>query len=218
MVSEMKEKAFETIRAVYLTAEDLRLAASIIFNAYHDDPLFKAILVDISESQYEQKLRAVIREELNKLWQQEQHLIGLFQGKRLLGVLGITTQGEAKSDWSFWQWRIKMLAGTGWQATQSLIDKDKSIASHLPSKNCGMIQFMCINPCVQGEGLGRQLLETSVSWCNEQPDLDGLGVFVNQANLVNLFNMSGFMPVQHIEYRGISGQLLFYPRHDNQYS
>lgn len=28
----------ETYKAVYLTAEDLRVAASILYNAYHDDP------------------------------------------------------------------------------------------------------------------------------------------------------------------------------------
>lgn len=30
--------SLETYRAVYLTAEDLRVAASILYNAYHDDP------------------------------------------------------------------------------------------------------------------------------------------------------------------------------------
>ncbi|BFL83113.1 hypothetical protein LFREDSHE_15630 [Shewanella baltica] len=34
----MDNETLEDCRAVYLTAEDLRIAASILYNAYHDDP------------------------------------------------------------------------------------------------------------------------------------------------------------------------------------
>lgn len=34
----MDNEILEDCRAVYLTAEDLRIAASILYNAYHDDP------------------------------------------------------------------------------------------------------------------------------------------------------------------------------------
>ena len=68
----------DTYRAVYLTAEDLRVAASILYNAYHDDPFFVDLLHTGDMAMYEQKLRGAIREELNELWQQEQALIGLF--------------------------------------------------------------------------------------------------------------------------------------------
>ena len=82
----MDNNTLETLRAVYLTAEDLRVAASILYNAYHDDPYFIEVLGQDDNQQYEQKLRAAIREELNELWQQEQPLIGLFDGDRLIGV------------------------------------------------------------------------------------------------------------------------------------
>lgn len=36
----MDNNTLDEYRAVYLTAEDLRLAASILYNAYHDDPFF----------------------------------------------------------------------------------------------------------------------------------------------------------------------------------
>ena len=76
----MDNKTLDEYRAVYLTAEDLRLAASIIYNAYHDDPFFINALSTADKFAYEQKLRAAIREELNTLWQQKQALIGLFDG------------------------------------------------------------------------------------------------------------------------------------------
>jgi len=51
------------IRATYLSAEELKLAASLLFQAYHDDPVFLDIFNGDKEG-YEQRLRASIREEL----------------------------------------------------------------------------------------------------------------------------------------------------------
>ena len=46
----------DKVKAVFLSAEDLKVAASILYNAYFDDPLF----VDIFESEkegYQNRLR-----------------------------------------------------------------------------------------------------------------------------------------------------------------
>lgn len=69
----MDNHTLDEYRAVYLTAEDLRVAASILYNAYHDDPFFVESLFSSDKAAYEQKLRAAIREELNSLWQQSRH-------------------------------------------------------------------------------------------------------------------------------------------------
>ncbi len=87
----METQTPDSLRAVYLTAEDLRLAASILYNAYHDDAFFQQTLPAANAAEYEQKLRAAIREELNELWQQEQPLIGLFDAERLIGVACVVT-------------------------------------------------------------------------------------------------------------------------------
>ena len=57
----------EEIKAIHLSVDDLKIAASILFNAYVDDPLF----VDIFQAEkegYESRLRSAIREELNAFW------------------------------------------------------------------------------------------------------------------------------------------------------
>ena len=67
----------EEIKAIHLSVDDLKIAASILFNAYVDDPLF----VDIFQAEkegYESRLRSAIREELNAFWVAEQPMIGLF--------------------------------------------------------------------------------------------------------------------------------------------
>ena len=75
----------DNIKAIYLAAEDLKIAASILYQAYHDDPLFMDIF-QYNKEGYESRLRSAIREELNAFWQARQPMIGLFDGTRT-GVL-----------------------------------------------------------------------------------------------------------------------------------
>lgn len=59
--------SLEAIKAIYLGVDDLKVAASILFNAYVDDPLFSDIFQAEKEG-YESRLRSAIREELNAFW------------------------------------------------------------------------------------------------------------------------------------------------------
>ncbi|MCL1048518.1 GNAT family N-acetyltransferase [Shewanella abyssi] len=206
----MENQTMEACRAVYLTAEDLRIAASILYNAYHDDPFFIDALYHDDKVQYEQKLRGAIREELNELWQQEQGLIGIFVGERLIGVACIATQQVPLGEARYWHWRLKMLVSAGWQSTQAWIKKEHQIIEHLPSNNCGILQFIAISTNEQGKGYGSQLVKTVLSWCDEQPELDGVGVFVsNPANIV-LFSNHGFDKLEDLEIGNVTGELMFH--------
>jgi len=205
----------EQYRAVYLTAEDLRVAASILYNAYHDDPFFIDALYGGDLAMYEQKLRGAIREELNELWQQEQALIGLFDDERMVGVACIVTQQVPLGEARYWHWRLKMVISTGWQSTQALIKKEVCLLEHLPSPNCGILQFIAISPTEQSKGLGSQLVEAVLSWCDEQPELDGVGVFVSESSHAQLFSQHGFALLEAISIGKVAGELLFYRGHEN---
>lgn len=200
----------ENYRAVYLTAEDLRIAASILYNAYHDDPVFIHAFASAEQSVYEQKLRAAIREELNSLWRQKQALIGLFDDTRLVGVVSLVTQNMPLGTARYWHWRLKMLLGTGWQSTQALMKKESSIMALLPSHNCGILQFIALAPHVQHKGLGHKLVQAAISWCDEQPELDGIAVFVTQESHAALFLAHQFSVLDELRIGQVDGQLLFY--------
>ncbi|ACA87564.1 GNAT family N-acetyltransferase [Shewanella woodyi] len=206
----------QAYRAVYLTAEDLRVAASILYNAYHDDPFFIDSLYAGDMSMYEQKLRGAIREELNELWQQEQALIGLFDADRMVGVACIVTQQVPLGESRYWHWRLKMLISTGWQSTQALIKKESSLLEHLPSPHCGILQFIAVSPTEQGKGLGAQLVQAALSWCDEQPELDGIGVFASDQNHALLFSQHGFTLLEQLSIGKVEGELLFYRGHENE--
>lgn len=206
----MDNHTLDQYRAVYLTAEDLRVAASILYNAYHDDPFFVESLFSSDKAAYEQKLRAAIREELNSLWQQKQALIGLFDQERLVGVVCVVTQEVPLGEARYWHWRLKMLLGTGWQSTQSIMKKESSIVELLPSNRCGILQFIALAPSEQHKGLGHQLVQAVVSWCDEQRELDGIGVFAAQESHTHLFTQHDFVSLGELTIGSISGQLLFY--------
>ncbi|BAJ01188.1 GNAT family N-acetyltransferase [Shewanella violacea] len=206
----------ESYRAVYLTAEDLRVAASILYNAYHDDPFFIESFHSGDLAMYEQKLRGAIREELNELWQQEQTLIGLFEGERMLGVACIVSQLLPLGESRYWHWRLKMLISTGWQSTQALIKKETCLLEHLPSPNCGILQFIAVSPIEQKKGLGSQLVQAVLSWCDEQPEMDGVGVFASEHKHVHLFSQHGFSVLETLFIGKVEGELLFYRGQDNK--
>ncbi|WP_394200364.1 GNAT family N-acetyltransferase [Shewanella waksmanii] len=203
------------LKAVYLTAEDLRVAASILYNAYHDDPVFIDAMHTGDQTQFEKKLRGAIREELNSLWQEEQVLIGLFDGDRLIGVACIATEQLPLGEARFWNWRFKMLLSAGWQTAQALMNKERSMLEHLPSAHCGVLQFIAINPIEQGKGYGSRLVQAVVSWSEEQPELDGIGVFAANPQHVQLFSQHDFSQLERLTIGNVEGELLFYRGHGN---
>ncbi|MCL1067088.1 GNAT family N-acetyltransferase [Shewanella olleyana] len=207
----MEQNTLAEHRAVYLTAEDLRVAASIIYNAYHDDPFFIEALATTNQASYEQKLRASIREELTELWQQEQPLIGWFDGERLIGVACVITHQVPLGESRYWHWRLKMVLGTGWNSTQALMKKEHIILESLPSKQYGILQFIALSPIEQSKGNGAKLIQAVLSWCDEQPELDGIGVFVNNPKHAELFAREGFNHLSELTIGSVDGEILIYP-------
>lgn len=206
----MNKDISETHRAVYLTAEDLRIVASLIYNAYHDDPWFREVLYDGNETQYEKKLRAAIREELAELWRQEQTFVGLFEKDRLVGAVCVTSQQKALGDSRYWNWRFKMLISIGIQSTRSMMAKENGILEHLPASNCGVIQFICIAPSEQKKGLSHLLLNAITLWCDDEDELEGIAVFTYKNPHYQLFSQHNFVQISEINTADIHGQLMFY--------
>ncbi|RLV57874.1 N-acetyltransferase [Parashewanella curva] len=206
----MDTQVIEKCRAVYLTAEDLRIAASILYNAYYDDPFFIEALGKDNEVSYQEKLRAAIREELHTLWKQEQALIGFFDGERMLGVACVMTQDVPLGEDRVWDWKLKMVLSAGWGSTQAIMKKDSHILQHLPNRHCGILQFIAVSPNEQNKGFGRTLVNAVLSWCDEQPDVDGIGVFVTKDAHYELFINTGFEQLSSININNVEGDLLFH--------
>ena len=78
----------------YLVAEDLKVAASLLFQTYYDDELLQKIF-RADKADYDKRLRAAIREDLTSFWESGQSIIGIRDGGTLLGVACLTRPGKS---------------------------------------------------------------------------------------------------------------------------
>ncbi len=201
----------KNIKAVFLTAEDLKVAGSILYQAYHDDPLF----IDIFQAQkegFEQRLRSAIREELNAFWMAKQPMVGLFEKERLLAVACLTHSDSAFGPGRFWHWRLKMLLTAGFFSTKQMIEKDQKIQQNVPAEHYHLISFIGVHPDEQHHGLGHLLMSAVESVMLDNPNSSGVAVYATLPKYMHFFEDSGYHLVKELEVGHISGHLMFRDR------
>ena len=91
----------------HLSAVDLKVAASILYNAYFDDPLFCKIF-KVDEEGYEMRLRSAIREELNTFWEAKQPMLGVYRDGSLVAVTCLLTPNPDFGHGRYCHWRLRM--------------------------------------------------------------------------------------------------------------
>ena len=200
----------EDVRAVFLTADNLKVAASILYNAYHDDPLFMDIFQAEKEG-YEGRLRSAIREELDAFWDAGQPMIGLFEDSRLLAVTCLTKPGSSFSSGRFWHWRLKMLLTAGYFSTRAMVEKEEKIRSAMPAEHYHMVSFIAVHPDHQHHGLGHVLMGAIDSIVNEDSSSEGVGVFVSLPKYLKFFRSGFYQQISVITVSDVTGEILFKP-------
>ncbi len=201
----------ENIKAVFLAAEDLKIAASILYLAYHDDPLFLDIFQGEKEG-YESRLRSAIREELSAFWQAKQPMIGLFEEDRLLAVACLISPNSAFGPGRFWHWRLKMLMTAGFLGTKHMVDKEQKVRDHMPMESYHMLSFIGVHPDHQHRGLGHILMSAIDSVMLEEAQSEGVGVYVTLPKCLSFFEDGNYQHVEELDVANIKGQLMFRPR------
>jgi len=191
-----------------LNAEQLKLAASILYMAYHDDPLLMQIF-RAEQTDYEKRLRSAIREDLAAFWDAGQPLLGLMQGEQLLGVACITTPSSALSGDRFWHWRLKMLLTAGLLSTRQMLEKEQKIHAAMPAERYHMLAFLARNPAYHHPSAMRTFLQAIDHWVDLEPESQGIGVFVTLDKYLPLFHQDDYQKVCTLEFQTVSGTLLF---------
>ncbi|WP_127021058.1 GNAT family N-acetyltransferase [Rheinheimera mangrovi] len=199
------------LKAQLLTPDELKLAASLLYQSYHDDPVFMDIF-QAEKSDYEQRLRAAIREELNVFWQEEQPVIGIFIEQQLLGVACVTEPGSKLSGDRFWHWRLKMLLTAGYVSTRQLLEKEQRIHAAMPVQHYHMLAFIAISPKYQHLGLGHYLMHAVDSIVEQNPASLGIGVFVTLEKNKAFFSADHYQQVTELNFSKVKGSLMFRPR------
>ena len=203
----------------YLVAEELKLAASLLYQAYQDDPLFMD-LFQAHKADYEQRLRAIVREELAVFWEAQQPMIGLFEGDSLIGVGCLTRPGKSFGPGRYWHWRLKMLLTAGYVSTLQLVDKElliqqamqQNLAAQLTDRDYHMLAFLAVHPRYQQNGWGELLVRAASQVLADDQQSAGIAVYVTVPSHLNLFFQHGYRVVQQLTVGEVSGQLLFCPR------
>lgn len=202
-------------RLVYLTSEDLRVAGSLLFQAYQDDPLFQQIF-QFNKEGYEQRLRAAIREELSAFWQAEHPMFGVFEGETLEGVVCLTRPREHFGDSRVWHWRLKMLLTAGLVSTRQLLEKERLIKEAMPVDDYHMVSFIAVHPRYQQRGLGDLLVQAVEHELNQEPQSKGVAVFATRPEYEAFFAARDYQQVATVEVNGIRGALMFHNRIEGQ--
>lgn len=194
-----------------LNAEQLKLAASILYMAYHDDPLLMQIF-RFEQTDYDKRLRSAIREDLAAFWDAGQPILGLMHGEQLLGVACLTTPSSALSGDRFWHWRLKMLLTAGLLSTRQMLEKEQKIHAAMPAERYHMLAFLARNPAYHQPAAMRTFLQAIDHWVDLEPESEGIGVFVTLDKYLPLFHQDDYQKVCTLEFQTVSGTLLFRPK------
>lgn len=202
----------ESYSVHYIAAEDISIAASLIYQAYHDDPVLQKMLNYSPDSlaAYEKKLRSLIREELSTFWQEKQPLIGLYRNDKLKAVACVFESSSQLQAERYWHWRLKLMLSAGYLETNQLIEKEKTIREALKDKgNYYFLAFIAVDPHFQGQGLGRYLLRGLEDLVKSNPQSTGMAVFVTREQHIAFFHTEGFNRLKKLEFNNVEGELLF---------
>jgi len=195
----------------YLVAEDLKMAASLLYQAYYDDPLLMDIFQS-DKSDYEKRLRAAIREELMAFWEAKQPMLGVFDGESLIGVACLTQPGKSFGPGKYWHWRLKMLLTAGYVSTRQLLEKERLIQEAIDGDDYHMLAFIAVSPRYQQQGWGDLLVRAAQAALDDEQQSRGLAVYVTQPQHLKLFEQHGYQFVKELQVGDISGKLMFQPR------
>lgn len=208
---EEQMTGMDNIKAVYLAAEDLKIAASILYLAYYDDPLF----VDIFQSEkegYESRLRSAIREELNAFWLAKQPMIGLFNNDRLVAVACMVNPGTELGPNRFWHWRLRMLLTAGYFGTKQMVDKENKVRERIPAEHFHMLSLIGVHPDQQHHGLGHMLMSAIEGIMLEDTISQGVGMYVTLPKCLSFFKNGHYNLVEELDVGNIKGHLMFRAR------
>jgi len=210
-MQQIETPAEHELTVEVLNAEQLKLAASILYMAYHDDPLFMQIF-RFEQADYDKRLRSAIREDLAAFWDAGQPILGLMHGEQLLGVACLTTPSSALSGDRFWHWRLKMLLTAGLLSTRQMLEKEQKIHAAIPAERYHMLAFLARNPAYHQPAAMRTFLQAIDHWVDLEPESEGIGVFVTLDKYLPLFHQDDYQKVCTLEFQTVSGTLLFRPK------
>ncbi|EWH11344.1 hypothetical protein DS2_04195 [Catenovulum agarivorans DS-2] len=203
------ESATPLLNAAYLSGEDINIASSLLYQAYHKDPFFMECF-NSKEQGYEQKLRAAIREELLVFWEQNQPMVGVYdEADHLLAVACLIEPNSNFGSKRFWHWRLKMMLTAGVVSTKAMIEKEQKVREAIPAEQYHLIAFIAVHPNHQHHGVGHYLLDAIDTMLAEDKNSQGAGVLVTVDSYIGFFQHADYQPITELNVGEINAKLMF---------
>ena len=175
--------------------------------------LFFLAIFNGDKEDYEQRLRASIREELNAFWQAQQPMVGLYLGETMVGVACLNSPHHGVTSGRYWHWRLKMLLSAGYFSTKQMIKKEEMILAEVPLKKFHMLSFIAIHPLHQHHGFGHYLMAAVNTVLEEHADSEGVAVYATTEKYQQFFQDTDYELVRHLSLGDVSGALMVHYRH-----
>ncbi len=199
----------QNLKAVYLSAEDINIASSLLYLAYFDDPFFMDCFQSKLEG-YEQRLRAAIREELLIFWDKSQPMIGIYdEEEHLLAVACLIEPGSNFGAERFWHWRLKMMLTTGYVSTRNMIEKEQKIREAILFENYHLLAFIGVHPHHQHHGVGHYLMQAIDTMIAEHKKTEGVGVLVTVEKYRAFFEHANYKQLKTLSVGQVPCSLMF---------
>lgn len=199
----------ESLKAIYLSAEDINIASSLLYLAYHDDPFFMDCFAS-HEDGYEQRLRAAIREELLVFYEKSQPMIGIYnQDEHLLAVACLIEPNSGFGAERFWHWRLKMMLTTGYVSTRNMIDKEQKIRQAIKAEHYYLLAFVAVHPHYQHHGVGHYLMQAIDTVADESQHCEGVGVLVTVEKYQGFFEAASYQHLAQLTVGQVGCSLMF---------
>lgn len=193
-----------------LDAGYAREACSLLYHAYRHEPTF-AYVFEAHRSGFDQRVRATVRELVQRHFADDLPAIGLLIDDRLVAAVLLAPPQRRLQVTESWSWRLRMLLTVGLRGTQRYLDYQAAVAACLPAGGHHLLPLMGVHPEFQGQHLAEQLLATLHDWCAQDPDSQGIVLDTGNARYLEFYQRQGYNQMGQVSLGPIVEHVLLRP-------
>lgn len=193
-----------------LDAGYAREARSLLYHAYRHEPTF-AYLFESQRSGFDQRVRATVRELVQRHFAEELPAIGLLMDDRLVAMVLVAPPQRRLEVTESWSWRLRMLLTAGFRCTRRYLDYHAAVAACLPAGPHHLLPLLGVHPEFQGQHLGEQLLAALHDWCAQDPNSQGVVLDTGNGRYLQFYQRQGYRKVGEVAIGPILDHVLFHP-------
>jgi GNAT superfamily N-acetyltransferase len=193
-----------------LDAGYAREARSLLYHAYRHEPTF-ADLFESQRSGFDQRVRATVRELVQRHFAEELPAIGLLIGDRLVGIVLVAPPQRRLEVTESWSWRLRMVLSAGFRCTRRYLDYHAAVAACLPDGPHHLLPLLGVHPEFQGQHLGEQLLAALHDWCAQEPNSQGIVLDTGHGRYLEFYQRQGYRKIGEVAIGPILDHVLLHP-------